>query len=293
MRRVRNTIVLFGLAQTLLVSIVVGSSPRAVAQTQQSQLGNDQGAVSDGAIPQQIQPRQEAATSLPPEVRDTLSRYGSFASDDTYGEIWQPTVTPAGWHPYPPCHWVKAKRWGLFYNDQTEWGRIVHHFGRWIHDDIRGWMWIAGTEFSPAWVVWRSSRSWTGWAPLPPTNDETRIANAMAGADSWLFQETPILLGGCKAEQTAAPTQISSLLVETPFMTRVGFWDDMAAFIVPNWIAGPFVQIDLSFKPWPHWFIVAVANEWNFAWHHTTIANVKTSAFGPRASDGDRRWGRA
>ena len=141
------------------------------------------------SAPQLIQPPPFRAGSLSPAARDTLSRFGAFTASDAYGEVWIPNVTPLGWHPYPPCHWVKALRWGLFYDDPSEWGQIVHHYGRWAHDDVRGWMWIAGNEFSPGWVVWRSSPAWTGWAPLPPLLDEAAAADAMAGTDSWLFQE--------------------------------------------------------------------------------------------------------
>src|SRR3954447_25260974 len=34
------------------------------------------------------------------DVRNTLSQYGSFVQHQKYGEVWVPTVTPQGWHPY-------------------------------------------------------------------------------------------------------------------------------------------------------------------------------------------------
>ena len=73
-----------------------------------------------------------------------------------------PTVTPQGWHPYPPCHWVKTKQYGWYYDDKTPWGQIVHHYGRWFFDQQIGWAWDPGSEFSPGWVVWRTSPEW--WA---------------------------------------------------------------------------------------------------------------------------------
>ena len=34
-----------------------------------------------------------------------------------------------------------------------------------------GWVWIPDTVWSPAWVAWRDSDDYVGWAPLPPDED--------------------------------------------------------------------------------------------------------------------------
>ena len=31
-----------------------------------------------------------------------------------------------------------------------------------------GWVWVPGEEWAPAWVSWRTSKDYVGWAPLPP-----------------------------------------------------------------------------------------------------------------------------
>ena len=90
------------------------------------------------------------------EARTVLSQYGRFVQHARFGEVWVPTVTPQGWHPYPPCHWVKTKQYGWYYDDKTPWGQIVHHYGRWFWDQQIGWAWDPGSEFSPGWVVWRT-----------------------------------------------------------------------------------------------------------------------------------------
>ena len=36
------------------------------------------------------------------EARNVLSQYGRFVQHARFGEVWVPTVTPQGWHPYPP-----------------------------------------------------------------------------------------------------------------------------------------------------------------------------------------------
>ena len=48
------------------------------------------------------------------------------------------------------------------------WGWAPFHYGRWHLDDYYGWMWVPGTEWSPAWVAWRSGGGYYGWAPLSP-----------------------------------------------------------------------------------------------------------------------------
>jgi hypothetical protein len=111
------------------------------------------------------QPQQPAAAPIADDVRAVLSQYGNFVQHQVYGEIWIPSVTPQGWHPYPPCHWVNSKQYGWYYDDKTPWGTIVHHYGRWANDPLVGWFWVPGSEFSPGWVLWRTDLQWVGWVP--------------------------------------------------------------------------------------------------------------------------------
>jgi hypothetical protein len=48
------------------------------------------------------------------------------------------------------------------------WGSIPFHYGRWGYDDDFGWFWVPGSVWGPAWVSWRWSNQYAGWAPLPP-----------------------------------------------------------------------------------------------------------------------------
>ena len=45
---------------------------------------------------------------------------------------------------------------------------IVYHYGRWTKVEDEGWCWIPDYEWGPAWVSWRESDDYVGWAPLPP-----------------------------------------------------------------------------------------------------------------------------
>src|SRR6185312_8904560 len=49
------------------------------------------------------------------------------------------------------------------------WGWAPFHYGRWFHNTRFGWCWAPDTVWGPAWVSWRYSDAYCGWAPLPPT----------------------------------------------------------------------------------------------------------------------------
>ena len=100
---------------------------------------------------------------------DTLSPYGSWVELDGYGRCWQPTVVryQPDWRPY--CdngHWVNSG-YGWYWVSDYSWG-TTFHYGRWFNHPRRGWCWSPDTVWSPAWVSWRYSSDYCGWAPLPP-----------------------------------------------------------------------------------------------------------------------------
>ncbi len=47
-------------------------------------------------------------------------------------------------------------------------GWATYHYGRWVRLRRVGWVWVPGDEWAPAWVSWRTSKDYVGWAPLPP-----------------------------------------------------------------------------------------------------------------------------
>lgn len=218
---------------------------------------------------------QQAVTQVQDEVRGVLSQYGRFVQHQKYGEVWVPTVTPQGWHPYPPCNWVNTRQYGWYYDDKTPWGQIVHHYGRWVHDAEMGWIWTPGAEFSPAWVVWRSSPQWVGWAPMLPDEDVQTISTAdFNNAAYWIFVETQKFAQGCNPATVAPPTQIPVLLTQTTFVTDIQLVGGITVFILPQYIVGPLIDIDIFFSPWPTWFLAQTLIDWNFMWNNFVIVNV-------------------
>ncbi|MEC9331590.1 MAG: DUF6600 domain-containing protein, partial [Verrucomicrobiota bacterium] len=131
-----------------------------------------------------IQPPPVASTptstpppSTPPlednSFHRSLSPYGDWIYDSKHGWVWRPTVAriDTGWRPY--CHggrWIYSDV-GWYWNSYYSWGWAPFHYGRWHRSGIHGWYWVPGYRWSPAWVHWRSSNIYAGWAPLPPGCD--------------------------------------------------------------------------------------------------------------------------
>ena len=102
---------------------------------------------------------------------DSLSPYGSWVNIEGYGPCWQPTVVVAnpGWQPY--CdrgRWAYTDSGWCWVSDYS-WGWAPFHYGRWFHNTRFGWCWAPDTVWGPAWVSWRYSDAYCGWAPLPPS----------------------------------------------------------------------------------------------------------------------------
>ncbi len=121
----------------------------------------------------QAPPPQVVATPPPtPEVSyqsfyDELSPYGSWIDYPGYGYVWLPNVGP-DFKPYSSNgHWVFTEA-GWTWASDYDWGWATFHYGRWFFDNTYGWMWIPGYEWAPAWVSWRKSPDYYGWAPLGP-----------------------------------------------------------------------------------------------------------------------------
>lgn len=107
-----------------------------------------------------------------------LSPYGKWVQHDVYGLAWFPQNVPAGWRPYTVGHWIGTDYGWTWVSDEP-WGWAVYHYGRWLDDDKYGWLWFPDSIWGPAWVIWRYSQDWIGWAPMPPE----LIWNNSAGLD--------------------------------------------------------------------------------------------------------------
>ncbi|MFO1475762.1 MAG: DUF6600 domain-containing protein [Verrucomicrobiota bacterium] len=100
-----------------------------------------------------------------------LAPYGSWININGCGLCWQPAVAVCnpGWQPY--CQngrWVYSDC-GWYWSSGYSWGWAPFHYGRWFRNNTWGWCWAPDTVWGPAWVNWRYTPNYCGWAPLPPT----------------------------------------------------------------------------------------------------------------------------
>jgi hypothetical protein len=98
-----------------------------------------------------------------------------------YGFVFVPDVADPAWRPYTVGHWVFTDEVGWTWISDEDFGWAAYHYGRWAYTPEYGWVWIPGVVWAPAWVVFRSSGDWIGWAPLPPESGWTLEAGLDVG----------------------------------------------------------------------------------------------------------------
>jgi hypothetical protein len=98
-----------------------------------------------------------------------LDSYGEWRETSDYGYVWQPREAERSrdWHPYTDGRWVYTDAGWTWVSDEP-FGWATYHYGRWTRLRGVGWVWVPGNEWAPAWVSWRKSDEYVGWAPLPP-----------------------------------------------------------------------------------------------------------------------------
>ena len=99
------------------------------------------------------------------------NRYGEWLYDDYFGYVWRPFYNdhyPWGsWAPYYAGRWSRYNG-QMFWVPTEPWGWIPYHLGVWQWDKKKGWYWIPGSAFAPAWVDWAffggSFWAWRPWS---------------------------------------------------------------------------------------------------------------------------------
>jgi hypothetical protein len=118
---------------------------------------------------------------------DALSPYGQWTDYPNVGYVWIPNAGP-DFKPYSSDgRWVYSDQGWTWVSDYS-WGWAPFHYGRWFFDDNYGWCWVPGYEWAPAWVSWRTSPDYYGWAPLGPTvGVSVSIASYNPPPQTWCF----------------------------------------------------------------------------------------------------------
>jgi hypothetical protein len=115
-----------------------------------------------------------------------LEPHGVWRETSTYGYVWQPREAreSRSWRPYTNGHWVYTDA-GWTWVSEEPFGWATYHYGRWTRLRDIGWVWVPGEEWAPAWVSWRKSNDYVGWAPLPPEAHFDRNSGIHNWADNY------------------------------------------------------------------------------------------------------------
>jgi hypothetical protein len=122
------------------------------------------------SAPSSAQIEKPATGSVDKTVfEEALTPYGTWV---LIGGVryWQPGVAAnnPGWTPYMSNgHWEYTDC-GWAWVSNYPWGWAPFHYGRWMRHSVYGWVWWPDVTWGPAWVRWRDSDDFCGWAPLPP-----------------------------------------------------------------------------------------------------------------------------
>jgi hypothetical protein len=98
------------------------------------------------------------------------SLYGEWLWDRYYGYVWRPFLNdysyPSGgrWMPYHQGRWTSVQG-QLFWVPSERWGWVPYHLGIWMWNKNKGWIWIPGSVFAPAWVDWAYIGGYYCWRP--------------------------------------------------------------------------------------------------------------------------------
>src|SRR5947207_4708539 len=160
-----------------------------------------------------------------------LDQYGDWRETSDYGYVWQPRQAQSRtWRPYTDGHWVYTDV-GWTWVSEEPFGWATYHYGRWTRLRNIGWVWVPGDEWAPAWVSWRKSSDYIGWAPLPPEarfDRGTGIHNWSdsyydVGPDQYCFVETK-QFGAPRLESSVLPSERNVTIVnQTTNITNITY----------------------------------------------------------------------
>ena len=173
-----------------------------------------------------------------------LDPYGDWRETADYGYVFQPRAAEGSrkWRPYTNGRWVYTEA-GWTWVSEEPFGWATYHYGRWTRLRNIGWVWVPGDEWAPAWVSWRKSDEYVGWAPLPPEATFDRRAGIHQWADNYYdlgpeeyaFVSTNEF-GSQRIEQTVVPQERNITIVsQTINVTNITYNNTMIVNQGPNY----------------------------------------------------------
>ncbi|MEY2525667.1 MAG: hypothetical protein QOE73_438, partial [Verrucomicrobiota bacterium] len=173
-----------------------------------------------------------------------LEPHGAWLETADYGYVWQPRQAESSrsWRPYTNGRWAYTDA-GWTWISEEPFGWATYHYGRWTRLRGIGWVWVPGNEWAPAWVSWRKSNDYVGWAPLPPEarfDQRTGIHNWSdnyydIGPDQYCFVPTREL-GAQRIESTIVPPERNMTIVnQTTNVTNITYNNTTVVNEGPNY----------------------------------------------------------
>ncbi|MFZ1219963.1 MAG: DUF6600 domain-containing protein, partial [Chthoniobacterales bacterium] len=143
---------------------------------------------------------------------EKLEPYGAWRETADYGYVWQPREAEESrdWRPYTEGRWAYSDAGWTWISDES-FGWATYHYGRWLRLRRVGWVWVPGNEWAPAWVSWRTSKEYVGWAPLPPEARFDRRQGIHNWADNY-YDIGPDQYAFVRGEEFGAPHVRRSLV---------------------------------------------------------------------------------
>ncbi|HSP25158.1 MAG TPA: DUF6600 domain-containing protein [Saliniramus sp.] len=156
---------------------------------------------------------------------DELAPHGRWIRHPAHGYVWTPRAVRAGWRPYTEGRWVHTERHGWYWQSSEPFGWATYHYGRWGYQRAYGWYWVPGTQWAPAWVVWRVGGESIGWAPIAP--DRRGYASSIPTryrapvVESWVFVETRYVSAPRLVEYVVPIREIPVYLRQSPDIVTI------------------------------------------------------------------------
>lgn len=190
------------------------------------------------------QPRESSMSVGYSTFYNKLESYGDWIETGDYGYVFHPREAESSrtWRPYTNGRWVYTDA-GWTWISEEPFGWATYHYGRWTRLRGIGWVWVPGNQWAPAWVSWRKSSDYVGWAPLPPEarfDQRTGIRNWSdsyydVGPDQYCFVASREF-GAPRVEQTLLPPERNVTIInQTTNVTNITYQNTTIVNEGPNY----------------------------------------------------------
>lgn len=186
---------------------------------------------SEESRPRAREPRERAISVGYSTFYNKLEPYGDWIETGDYGYVFHPRQAESSrWRPYTDGRWVYTEA-GWTWISEEPFGWATYHYGRWTRLHGIGWVWVPGNQWASAWVSWRKSPDYVGWAPLPPEarfDQRTGIRNWSdsyydVGPDQYCFVASREF-GAPRVAQTLLPPERNVTIInQTTNVTNISY----------------------------------------------------------------------